>query len=233
MCGITLVTAELLWLFFFYSFLHLSISKESMCLVDHHPFCRVSQLKAFSADCPGEFVFTCSCLIYLPSKHPLVSHQAGSAVALSVHGECYWGGLHTETFADSWVKLAQDKFSAKQPSCSWKTGAWLSLTLLEAKLHLSCLNVFMHPGLTSLSVLWKLFQVGLGSLGVGTSQLEIRAPWMKRGVAMSSFPYRLVLLEEPVPLHLSSKMFTAKAKVTDNLFLESLGEILIFRARRS
>lgn len=105
MCGIRLVTAELfrlfffllLYYFFFYSFLHLSISKEPVCLVDHHRFCKASQLKAFSADYPGDCVFTFSCLVSLPSKHALISHQTGSAVVLSVHGKCYRGGLRTET----------------------------------------------------------------------------------------------------------------------------------------
>lgn len=41
-----------------------------------------------------ESVFTC--LVSLASKHPLISHQAGSAVALSVHGECYRGGHCTD-----------------------------------------------------------------------------------------------------------------------------------------
>lgn len=52
MCGIGLVTAELLQPFFFYSFLLLSILKESVCPVDHHPLCQVSQL-GVSADRPG------------------------------------------------------------------------------------------------------------------------------------------------------------------------------------
>lgn len=74
--------------------------------------------------------------------------------------------------------------------------------------------------------------------GVGRRELEVRAPWLSRGLAVSPLPWRLVLwegadrlLEEPVSLHL--KMCIAKAKITDNLFLENLGEVLIFRARRS
>lgn len=86
---------------------------------------------------------------FLFLQKPLVPHWVGSAAALSEQGECCQGGLPAETVPGGWVKLAQNLVRNSQVLL----GRLQCLTVLNPSrghLHLSCLHVFMHPGLTSL-----------------------------------------------------------------------------------